>query len=84
VTVARPSGAIDILGGTAGSDGWAVTAFTGFTGTDGGVVGGTSCFGTLNFVETTMFNRPACSNAAIDPVFHTAEGGASSFVVTGT
>jgi hypothetical protein len=82
VTVARPSGSIATLGSVIGTDRWAVTGFTGFTSTNGGVVGPTSCFGTLNFVAETINNRPACTNAAVDPVFGTALGGASSFAVT--
>jgi hypothetical protein len=82
VTVVRPSGSIATLGDIAGADRWAVTGMQGFTSTNGGVVGATSCFGSLNFVAATINNRPACTDAAIDPVFHTAEGGASSFVVT--
>jgi hypothetical protein len=54
----------------------------GFTGTNGGVVGATSCFGLLNIVAATINNRPACTDAAITPPF--AEGGASSFAVTAT
>jgi hypothetical protein len=82
VTVARPSGSIATLGSVIGSDRWAVTGFTGFTSTNGGVVGPTSCFGSLNFVAPTINNRPACTNALVETVFHTAEGGASSFAVT--
>jgi hypothetical protein len=82
VTVARPSGSIATLGSIAGSDRWAVTGMTGFTSTNGGVVSPTACFGSLNFVAPTINNRPACTNAAVDPVFGTALGGASSFVVT--
>jgi hypothetical protein len=82
VTVARPSGSIATLGSIEGADGWAVTGMTGFTSTDGGVVGATSCFGSLNFVAATINNRPACTDAAVDTIFGTAEGGASSFVVT--
>jgi hypothetical protein len=81
VTVVRPSGSIATLGSIAGSDRWAVTGMTGFTSTDGGVVSPTSCFGSLNFVAPTINNRPACTDAAVDLVFGTAEGGASSFVV---
>jgi hypothetical protein len=55
---------------------------TGFTSNNGGVVGPTQCFGSLNFVAPTQNNRPACTNAAVDPIFGTALGGASSFVVT--
>ena len=83
VTVARPSGSIANLGSVDPTR-WAVTSFTGFTGTNGGIVGPTSCFGSLNFVAATINNRPACTNAAIDPVFNTALGGASSFAVTAT
>ena len=83
VTVARPSGSIANLGSVDPTR-WAVTGFTGFTGTNGGIVGPTSCFGSLNFVAATINNRPACTNAAIDPVFNTALGGASSFTVTAT
>jgi hypothetical protein len=82
VTVARPSKSIATLGSIAGSDGWEVTGMTGFTHTDGGVVGPTECFGSLNLVAATINNRPACTDAAIDFVLGTAEGGASSFVVT--
>jgi Collagen triple helix repeat (20 copies) len=82
VTVVRPSGSIATLGSVAGSDRWAVTGMTGFTSTNGGVVSPTSCFGSLNFVAPTINNRPACTNAAVDPIFGTALGGASSFVVT--
>ena len=82
VTVARPSGSIATLGSIAGSDGWAVTGMTGFTSNDSGVVGPTQCFGSLNFTAATINNRPACTDAAVDNVFGTAEGGSSSFVVT--
>ena len=82
VTVAQPSGSIATLGDIAGSDRWAVTGMTGFASNNGGVVGPTQCFGSLNFVAATINNRPACTNAAVDTVFGTAEGGASSFVVT--
>lgn len=82
ITVARPSGSIATLGSIAGSDRWAVTGMTGFTTNNGGVVGATACFGTLNFVAPTINNRPACTNAAVDPIFGTALGGASSFTVT--
>lgn len=80
VTVARPSGSIATLGSVIGSDRWAVTGMTGFTSTNGGVVGPTGCFGSLNFVAQTINNRPACTNATVTPPF--ASGGASSFVVT--
>jgi hypothetical protein len=80
VTVARPSGSIATLGSIIGSDRWAVTGMTGFTSTNGGVVGPTACFGILNFVAPTINNRPACTNATVTPPF--ASGGASSFVVT--
>jgi hypothetical protein len=82
VTVARPSGSIATLGSIIGTDRWAVTGFTGFTGTNGGVVGPTQCFGTLNEPAPTINNRPACTNALVETVFGTATGGASSFVVT--
>ncbi len=81
VTVHRPAGSISLLG-TVDPDGWSVTGMTGFTSTDGGVVGATQCFGSLNFVAATDANRPACTDAAVDTVFGTAEGGASTFVVT--
>jgi collagen triple helix repeat protein len=81
VTVARPSGSIATLGDIAGADAWAVTGMTGFTSNDGGTVGPTQCFGSLNAVAPTINKRPACTDAAIDPLFGTAEGGASSFVV---
>jgi hypothetical protein len=84
VTVHRPSGSIATLGDIAGADRWEVTGMTGFTSTNGGVVSPTSCFGSLNHVAETINNRPACTDAAIDTVFGTAEGGASSFVVTGS
>jgi hypothetical protein len=80
VTVVRPSGSIATLGSVIGTDRWAVTGMTGFTTTNGGVVGPTSCFGILNFVAPTINNRPACTNATVTPPF--ASGGASSFVVT--
>jgi len=83
VTVHVPAGSIATLG-SVDPDGWSVTGFNGFSGTDGGVVGGTACFGSLNFVAATINNRPACTNAAIDFFFGTAEGGASSFAVKGT
>jgi hypothetical protein len=82
ITVARPSGSIATLGSIAGSDRWQVTGMTGFTSNNGGVVGPTACFGSLNFVAATINNRPACTNAADDPIFNTANGGASSFTVT--
>ena len=69
VTVARPSGSIANLGSVDPTR-WAVTAMTGFTGTNGGIVGPTSCFGALNFVADTINNRPACTNASRDSVFH--------------
>ena len=81
VTVHRPGGSIATLGNI-DPDGWAVTGMTGFTSNNSGVVGPTQCFGTLNFVAPTQNNRPACTNAAVDTVLHTAEGGGSSFVVT--
>jgi hypothetical protein len=83
VTVHRPAGSIANLG-SIDPDGWAVTGMTGFTSTDGGVVGPTQCFGSLNAVAPTQNNRPACTDAAVDNVFGTAEGGASTFVVTAT
>jgi hypothetical protein len=82
ITVARPSGSIATLGNIAGADRWQVTGMTGFTSNNGGVVGPTQCFGTLNQVAATINNRPACTDAAIDNVFGTATGGASSFTVT--
>jgi hypothetical protein len=84
VTVVRPSGSIATLGSVIGTDRWAVTGMTGFTSTNGGVVGPTQCFGTLNFVAATINNRPACTNALVETVFGTALGGASSFAVTAT
>jgi Collagen triple helix repeat (20 copies) len=84
VTVVRPSGSIATLGSVIGSDRWAVTGMTGFTSTNGGVVGPTGCFGSLNFVAPTINNRPACTNALVETVFGTALGGASSFAVTAT
>ena len=82
VTVVRPSGSIATLGSVIGTDRWAVTGMTGFTSTNGGVVGPTQCFGTLNFVAQTINNRPACTNALVETVFGTATGGASTFAVT--
>ena len=82
VTVARPSGSIANLGSVDPTR-WAVTGMTGFTGTNGGVVGPTSCFGALNFVAPTINNRPACTNAAMIHL-QFALGGASSFAVTAT
>src|SRR4029453_5833408 len=82
VTVLRPRGSIAPLGSVIGTDRWAVTGMTGFTSTNGGVVGPTSCFGTLNFVAPTINNRPACTNALVETIFGTALGGASSFIVT--
>ena len=64
VTVARPSGSIANLGSVDPTR-WAVTGMTGFTGTNGGIVGPTSCFGALNFVAATINNRPACTNASV-------------------
>jgi hypothetical protein len=81
VTVQRPSGSIATLGSVIGSDRWQITGMAGFTSTSGSV-SPTACFGSLNFPAPTINNRPACTNAAVDPIFNTALGGASSFVVT--
>jgi pseudomonalisin/xanthomonalisin len=62
VTVARPSGDIDLVGGTAGVDNWHVVSFTGYKGATISVNTPTCRgLGASGHVEQ---NRPRCTNAS--------------------
>jgi hypothetical protein len=66
VTVQAPSGGIDLIGGTAGTDGWTIASKTGYT-TATGVVEAPSCNGFLSASTGSLppvNNRPSCSNAS--------------------
>jgi len=62
VTVARPSGDIDIIGGAGGGDAWRIVSWTGFR-TASITVNTPDCEG-LGAVGSVTANRPTCTNAS--------------------
>jgi len=66
VTVQAPTGDIDLIGGTVGTDGWTIVSKTGFT-TATGVAQIPDCNGFLAVSTGSVppvNNRPSCSNAS--------------------
>lgn len=62
VTVANPSGLISDIGGTAGTNGWSIVSWTGFTSAEG-TVDSPSC-NSLSISSVTAGNYPTCSDSS--------------------
>jgi hypothetical protein len=65
VTVQKPSGTIDLIGGTSGTSGWKIISWTGTDKTPVGSILDPACNSTLALVVSTTDDYPTCSSAAV-------------------
>jgi hypothetical protein len=65
VTVQRPEGEIDLVGGTVGTTSWKILSWTGTDKTPTGTVLTPNCGSFLALAESTVDDFPTCSSAAV-------------------